>query len=434
MKLLRVSSDNRHLETADGKRFYLLGDTAWELFHALDREEAVSYLRTRRDQGFNMIQAVVLAELSGLTVPNAYGRVPLRRNDRGEFDPLLPDLEGGYSYFDHVDFIVSKAEELGLYVGMLPTWGDKWNKLWGEGPEIFTPENAFGYGKWLAERFCRHSNLLWILGGDRPLTEDRHFRILDSMAAGLKAGDGGRFLTTLHPSGSRSSAEFAAGRGWIDFHMNQSGHGFPSRPCYELMAEALAADRKPVMDGEPCYEDHAIDFKPENGYFDAVDVRLAAWRNLLSGACGNTYGHSSVWCMRRDPTPYWPNTWETALKRPAAEALRIYRDFIREHDLTGFQPIQNAVKHNSHDANFVAAMASEHAAWLYVPCGAPVEIDFSAFSFFPRTMRLFEPTVGTLSEPMPFPKDGRVVFPARGSGRGMDYLLRLSDPSGRSPE
>ncbi|MBR5743414.1 MAG: DUF4038 domain-containing protein, partial [Clostridia bacterium] len=40
MKLLRVSSDKRRLETEDGNRFYLLGDTAWELFHALNREEA----------------------------------------------------------------------------------------------------------------------------------------------------------------------------------------------------------------------------------------------------------------------------------------------------------------------------------------------------------------------------------------------------------
>ena len=430
MKLLRVSSDKRHLETEDGKRFYLLGDTAWELFHALDREEASSYLSIRKEQGFNMIQAVVLAELKGLTVPNAYGRTPLLKNSAGEFDPLLPDLGGNYSYFDHVEFIVSKAEELGLYIGMLPTWGDKWNRIWGDGPEIFTPENACGYGKWLAERFSRHTNLIWILGGDRPLTEERHFRIIDAMAKGLKEGDGGRFLMTLHPTGSRSSSEYLAGREWIDFHMNQSGHGFPTKPCYELLAEALAADTKPAMDGEPCYEDHAINFKEENGYFDAVDVRLAAWRNLLSGACGNTYGHSSVWCMRREPTPYWPNTWQTSLRRPGAEALRVYRDFIMEHDLTAFRPVGNAVKNNSHDANYVACMVSENTAWLYVPCGAPVEIEYSSLPFAPESMRLFEPTAGSLSDPMPFPEDGRIVFPARGAGRGMDYLLEIAGPAG----
>jgi len=65
MQTLRVHTDRRHLETASGDRIYLIGDTAWELFHALNREEAAFYLRTRASQGYNMIQAVVLAELDG---------------------------------------------------------------------------------------------------------------------------------------------------------------------------------------------------------------------------------------------------------------------------------------------------------------------------------------------------------------------------------
>ena len=31
------------------------------------------------------------------------------------------------------------AARRGLHVGLLPTWGDKFNKKWGTGPEIFTP-------------------------------------------------------------------------------------------------------------------------------------------------------------------------------------------------------------------------------------------------------------------------------------------------------
>jgi hypothetical protein len=66
---LRVSSGGRHLETLDGRPFFWLGDTAWELFHRLDREEADLYLATRAAQGFNVVQAVVLAEQDGLGTP-----------------------------------------------------------------------------------------------------------------------------------------------------------------------------------------------------------------------------------------------------------------------------------------------------------------------------------------------------------------------------
>ena len=70
---LRVSDNKRYLVRADGTPFFYLGDTAWELFHRLNREEAERYLKRRAKQGFTVIQAVVLAELDGLHVPNPYG-------------------------------------------------------------------------------------------------------------------------------------------------------------------------------------------------------------------------------------------------------------------------------------------------------------------------------------------------------------------------
>ena len=97
MERLRVAKDCRHLETVSGKRTYLIGDTTWELFHRLTLGEAEEYLTVRREQGFNFIQAVILAEFEGLTVPNAYGRFPLLQNERGEYDPTLPDLSGEYT-------------------------------------------------------------------------------------------------------------------------------------------------------------------------------------------------------------------------------------------------------------------------------------------------------------------------------------------------
>ncbi len=134
---IQVHAGRRYLCRADGSPFFWLGDTAWELFHRLDRDEADLYLRDRAAKGFTVIQAVVLAELDGLTAPNPYGHTPLVGND-----PTQPVED----YFRHVDFIVDKAASLGLVIGMLPTWGDKWHKKWGKGPEIFTVANARTYG------------------------------------------------------------------------------------------------------------------------------------------------------------------------------------------------------------------------------------------------------------------------------------------------
>ncbi|MCX7680887.1 MAG: DUF4038 domain-containing protein, partial [Anaerolineae bacterium] len=137
---IRVSSNGRFLVTETGAPFFWLGDTAWELFHRLDEQEVARYLTNRQEKRFTVIQAVLLAELDGLNTPNAYGERPLLDND-----PTRPNER----YFAYVDRVVQMAAARGLYMGLLPTWGDKVTPLWGVGPAIFTPENALVYGRYL---------------------------------------------------------------------------------------------------------------------------------------------------------------------------------------------------------------------------------------------------------------------------------------------
>ena len=176
---LKISANHRFLIQQDGSPFFYLGDTAWELFHRLNREEADRYLENRARKGFTVIQAVALAELDGLNTPNAYGHRPLIDND-----PAKPDVKDGprNDYWDHVDYIVEQANARGLLIGLLPTWGDKWNKKWGAGGGSFTPENAAVYGEWLGRRY-QDKALIWILGGDRPVETDQHREIIRAMAA-----------------------------------------------------------------------------------------------------------------------------------------------------------------------------------------------------------------------------------------------------------
>ena len=83
---LKISENKRFLVFEDNTPFFYLGDTGWELFHRLNKEETEKYLETRRTQGFTVIQAVALAELDGLNTPNAEGNKPLIDND-----PLKPN-------------------------------------------------------------------------------------------------------------------------------------------------------------------------------------------------------------------------------------------------------------------------------------------------------------------------------------------------------
>ena len=108
---LKVSDNKRFLVETNGRPFFWLGDTAWELFHRLDRAEAERYLETRSKQGFTVIQAVAIAELNGHDDPNSYGHLPLV-----DLDPARPAVKDGPAndYWDHVDFIVDTANTKGV--------------------------------------------------------------------------------------------------------------------------------------------------------------------------------------------------------------------------------------------------------------------------------------------------------------------------------
>ena len=152
LQQLRVS-DNRHfLVTKDGKPFFWLGDTGWELFHRLNKQDAELYFKKRSSQGFNVIQAVALAELDGLHTPNANGDLPLLNDD-----PAKPNE----AYFKYVDTLIDVAARYNLYIALLPTWGDKvYRNKWGKGPEIFNESNALVYGKWIGKRYKSRTNII----------------------------------------------------------------------------------------------------------------------------------------------------------------------------------------------------------------------------------------------------------------------------------
>ena len=262
---LEVSDNKRFLVTAGGTPFFWLGDTAWELFHRLNREDAEKYLKNRAERRFNVVQAVVLAELDGFNDPNAYGERPLVDND-----PLKPNE----AYFAHVDWIVKRANALGIYVGMLPTWGDKWNKKWGVGPEIFTVANAEAYGEWLGRRY-KDAGIIWILGGDRPVDSAAHIDITRAMARGLRKGDGGTHLSTFHPTGGNGSSTWFHNDDWLDFNMRQNGHVAEFTGRYDMTrADYDRTPVKPVLDAEPIYEDHPVAFDAKKfGHSIGGDVR-----------------------------------------------------------------------------------------------------------------------------------------------------------------
>lgn len=431
-------SDNRHfLVTIDGAPFFWLGDTAWELFHRLNREDADRYLRKRAEQRFTVIQAVALAEFDGLTAPNAYGETPLRNND-----PAQPNE----AYFAHVDWIVARANALGLYIGFLPTWGDKWNKKWGVGPEIFTTANAEQYGEWLGRRY-RDAGLIWILGGDRPIETDAHREIIRAMARGLRRGDGGTHLMTLHPTGGQSSSGPFHGDEWLDFNMRQNGHVPEFTGRYELTrSDYDRTPAKPVLDGEPIYEDHPVSFDARKlGHSIASDVRRPLYWDLFSGAFGHTYGHHSVWQFwtpARQPVnnPLLP--WTSAIEQPGAGEMRYARALLESRPFLTRVPADDVIVEGRVPTSVPGAGRYRFAAtrdidgtyaMVYAPVGRTFTVRMSTIKGSRVRAWWFNPRDGHAASIGTFPNVGDREFTPPDPGEMLDWVLVLDDEARKYP-
>jgi len=432
LQRLSVSGNGRYLVNEDGSPFFWLGDTAWELFHKLDREEAELYLRNRAERGFTVVQAVALAELEGLTTPNAYGRYPLRIGADGRYDPERPDIaeQGAYGYWDHVDYIVDKAAEYGIYVALLPTWGDKYDLAWGKGPVVFTKENARTFGAWIGDRYKAKTNVIWVLGGDRPLEKRHHFEVVQAMAEGIRAADVGRHLMTFHPAGGRSSSLHVHDEAWLDFNMIQSSHGELHKANYAMVASDYAlTPTKPTLDGEPCYEDHPVGFKAANGYFDAADVRKAAYWALFAGAFGHTYGHHSIWSMTREPADYFIMDWKQALMRPGAAHMRHVRTLMESRPADGRVPDPSLAAANYEGANHLEACRGDGYAFVYSPSGLPIRVRLGSISGDRVVATWYDPRTGASSPAGETANEGEAEYRPPTSGRNEDWVLILDDVS-----
>ncbi|MCA9836237.1 MAG: glycoside hydrolase family 140 protein [Trueperaceae bacterium] len=430
---LKVAANQRHLAFADDTPFFYLGDTAWELFHRLNLEEAKHYLGNRAAKGFTVIQAVVLAELGGLDVPNANGDLPLKDRDPGQPNE---------AYFQHVDDIVAYAENLGMFIGMLPTWGAYWKKD-GRDSSIFTPENAFSYGRFLGERY-RDSAIIWILGGDQDIENEEEAAIIEAMARGLKEGDGGTNLMTFHPRGTGRSADKLHHASWLDFNMCQSSHGARDHDNGLFIEQDYALEPvKPALDGEPRYETIPVGFYnkgyAQNERFDDYDVRQAAYWAVMAGACGHTYGHNCVWQMfsAKHQPAIWANIpWYASLDHPGAFQMGLLRRLFESRPFQDLQPanhlLLDAPRHGAAKVKAMLAKTGDFA-FIYSARGESFTVDKSVFSAKRVKAIWFDPRYGCTY----FFHTGSTValqtFSPPSSGRGNDWVLILEDEQANYP-
>ena len=427
---LKVSPDGRYLISEDGAPFFWVGDTVWGLFKQATREEADYYLRHRAANGFNVVQAVALwgwGWRDGIGGDNAYGEAPFIKDD-----PARPNEK----YWEHVDYIVNKAESYGLYMGLLPLWGsDQIARL-----HYFNEEQAYNYGVFLGQRY-KDNRIIWILGGDTP--GFRSPEVYRALAKGIAIGltgeeDYGSQLMTYHPRGGFSSSAWFHDDKWLDFNMVQSGHSFNSDTYNLILYDYNRYPAKPVLDGEPSYENIYNNLKRCKSKIDAHDVRNAAYWAVLAGACGHTYGAHELFLFFKggDPGPFDADTyWYDAIDFPGSNDMKHFREFFTavpfNELVADFSLVMTEKRYKDHYIQ--AARAKDNSfAVIFIPKGREIEVNTSFLKGEKMQSYWFNPRDGKRELREVFQRSEKRTFAP--PTKMQDWVLVLESMGGESNE
>lgn len=454
---LVVSKSNPHyIQYEDGTPFFWLGDTGWEMLHRLSREETDIYLQNRRTKGFNVIQTVIISEFIHMDKPVNYYGDSIFAGENPELPLTTPGSnmnDAEYDFWDHVDYAVKSAESKGLYLALLPTWGE-WVIPRNDKALFNTKEQAFQYGLFLGNRYRKTPNIIWILGGDRHPDERTYgIELWRAMAEGIADGVNGQnkldgkadYSTTLmtHHSFNSSSTWFHNDR-WIDFDMWGSYHAEINniRSYMQTTADWMLPDPKPTINGEPCYEGHGVNYAiDDNGYFTSTDVRIAAYWSVFSGAAGFTYGAQPVWqftdSTRKRHSQKTLTSWQEGLDLPGAFQMGLLKKLMDSRPLLNPVPDQSLIVSGREEcADYTCALKCKSHILVYIPTGKTVSIKMGTIPGEKVIASWFDPRNGEETLIGEIENSGEHKFSVPGmskelawlkTGRGCDWVLILEE-------
>lgn len=423
---LKASRNGRYLVDQNDKPFFYLGDTVWVIFQRLNREEVEDYLKDRAAKGFNVIQAYVIR---GLEARHPDGNQSLLgANPFIDRDPGKPNE----AFFQYVDHVVNRANELGFVMGLVTAKSWHVNK---HKEQIFDARNAFTFGKFLGERY-RNNAVIWYPGGDSAPGSDRDVWV--AMARGLREGSAGNHLVSYHGSGGTTSSTWFHQADWLDMNSIQSGHGWAAKTYQHINRDYALTPAKPTVDMEPPYENHPTGAKTPR--IDSHQVRKGAYWAVLAGAAGHGYGALDLFWLYKDSDGPFPKNgfqpWRKAIAYEGSRQVGLMRQFFELRPWYRLVPDQSVIAAGQADGeDHIQAARADDGSFLvaYLPTGKPVTVAVDRLAGKKVKAHWYDPRQGTWSLIGNFDNTGNRQFNPPTTGEKDDWVLVLEDAAQKFP-
>ncbi|MEG1585504.1 MAG: glycoside hydrolase family 140 protein [Bacteroidales bacterium] len=429
---LQVDGSGRYLQHKNGTPFFWQGETGWLMPQRLNRDEVEYYLEQCKQQGYNVVQVQTLNNIPSM---NIYGQYSM--TDGFNFKNI--DRKGVYGYWDHMDYIIKTAASKGIYIGMVCVWGTP------VGKDLVSVKDAQAYGKFLGERYKDDPNVIWFIGGD--IRGDKKTEVWEALAKSIQAVDPDHMMT-FHPRGRTTSATWFNDAEWLDFNMFQSGHrrygqrfGDGDYPIEEnteednwrfVEASMSKQPMKPVIDGEPIYENipHGL-HNPNETLWKDYDCRRYAYWSVFAGAFGHTYGNNSVMQMIKPGVggAYGATMpWYDALKDPGFSQTKYLKNLMLTFPYFERVPDQSVIvgKNGTRYDRAIATRGNDYML-IYNYTAIPMDIDLTKISGNKKNAWWYNPKNGDLEYIDAYDNKVTTFQPDVAYSSGNDRVLILVD-------
>ncbi len=313
---LQVSTNRRFLVKPGNEPFIWIGDTMW-CWHTqnvtqggcqgeLTPAQHDVYLAKREQQRYTVIQTKI-----------GYNSEVLAKDS---------------AFWQEVDAWLQKIADHNMYAAVGLGWI---LNSWNQHPE-YTEANLYDYGFWIGNRYKDFNNIIWLAANESTWPEGP-LNKLNALLRGLRAGDTGDKLITVHPLSEGASSYFFTD---LDFNSWQTARrAVPTElPDYNATSwnngtytvwEAITHDYnfsppKPVIDLEAWYEGYIDELGGTGTTCSAWHTRSRAYYTIFAGAFGHTYGAHGLWNATSNAT----SSWRTALDYAGGDDMRHIRSLL----------------------------------------------------------------------------------------------------------
>ena len=320
---LRLSDDRRRFTYADGTPFFWLGDTHWLM---PDRERVDACNHPEHAGGpcpyGGQFQHLLASRIAlGFTVYQTYPDVPK------QIDPerlrTVMDVQ--------LDQLADRGLVVALGVGHFNS-------------SMSVPVTELRcWARHLVARYGAHP-VVWITCQEMNWEEDHQMNriaVWKEVAQEIATNDGYRHPHSGHQAVVDVATRPLGNEPWHTWFALQGGHlnsGYTTQARYAGYYHFQPT--RPVIEAEAMYED--IDC---GGVAHVDEVRRSAWRALLCGCAGYTYGGGGIWAMKWDPAdPFLREynhpiaAWYAGMELPGAAQMAVLKRILAALPWTSVEP------------------------------------------------------------------------------------------------